>query len=482
MVEARRPHGRDLNVGEQVKIHCSGVAIAGTAVLGMLLSGCARVEDAVVGQPLKLKQGSELGRVMGAQQPVSGTSLQLYAVGTNGDGSAATPLLSSMVLTDGSGSFSLTGAYTCPGGNPLVYLVATGGNPGSGTNPNLALTAALGPCGGLSAMTYISVNELTTIASVASLVGYMSGYANVGSLSGDLPGLTSGFAQVSEYTDISLGAVPGPALPSGYSASSAQILSLGDVVASCVNSTGGSAGDGTACGNLFLLATPPNGTAPRDTVAAVLNILQYPTQNVAALYSLMAPAAPFQPTLKAAPANWNLAILPTPPPLTFNATLNASTAFMGASIIQNWPMPVNNFGISGQTSAQVLSRFQSTVVGHGYARVVILVGTNDVLDSTAGFPDEAVSNIAAMATMAKDAGMEVVLSELPPLTGANAGLNSQILGFNTALAGLAAKQGYLIVDYYTPLSGHPEDFVDGIHPNAAGYTIMEQALAAVVTR
>ena len=451
--------------------------MAGAAAIGMLLTGCDRVEEAIPGQRL-----AKQGKVKGGQQPVAGASLQLYAVGTNGDGSVATPLISPMAVTDGNGDFDISGTYTCPAGNPLVYLVATGGNPGAGTNPNLALMAGLGPCGSLSASTNISVNELTTVASIAPLVGYMTGYANVGSLSGDLPGLQAGFAEIAEYTDTSTGAVPGPALPAGYTASSGQIQALGDVLASCVNSTGGSAGDGTNCGKLFSLATPPGGTAPRDTVAAVLNLLQYPTQNVTGLYNLITPTAPFQPTLTVAPASWSLAILPTPPPLTFNATLNSSTAFIGASTINRWPMPMNNFGISGQTTAQVLSRFQSTVVGHGYARVVILVGANDVLNSAPGFPDEAVSNIAAMATIAKDAGMEVVLSELPPLSGASASFDPQIQTLDAGLAALAAKQGYLIVDYYTPLNGHPEDFVDGIHPNAAGYAIMEQALSAVVTQ
>jgi hypothetical protein len=38
------------------------------------------------------------------------------------------------------GSFTITGDYTCPSGSSEVYLVAAGGNPGlgSGTNANTA--------------------------------------------------------------------------------------------------------------------------------------------------------------------------------------------------------------------------------------------------------------------------------------------------------------------------------------------------------
>jgi len=31
-----------------------------------------------------------------------------------------------------------------------------------------------------------------------------------------------------------------------------------------------------------------------------------------------------------------------------------------------------------------------------------------------------------------------------------------------------------------PDGGHPEYFIDGVHPNATGYTVMEAALSAVV--
>jgi lysophospholipase L1-like esterase len=40
-----------------------------------------------------------------------------------------------------------------------------------------------------------------------------------------------------------------------------------------------------------------------------------------------------------------------------------------------------------------------------------------------------------------------------------------------------------VVDYFTPMVGHPESFQsDGIHPNSAGYAVMEAALAAVVKK
>ena len=93
--------------------------------------------------------GQLRGSVHGGQQPVTGASIQLYAAGTTGYGTSATALLTSPVVTDSSGSFSITGDYTCPSSTSQLYLVATGGNPGlaAGTNnAALALMAALGPC------------------------------------------------------------------------------------------------------------------------------------------------------------------------------------------------------------------------------------------------------------------------------------------------------------------------------------------------
>ncbi len=169
-----------------------------------------------------------------------------------------------------------------------------------------------------------------------------------------------------------------------------------------------------------------------------------------------------------------------PLPTTFSQQLNSTSIFIGASIIQYWPMPLHNAGIAGQTTSQVLARFKSDVVGHGYTRVIILCGTNDILQSTPNLVDEATTNLKAMAAIADAAGIEVVLSELPPVVSNGTDLSSTVAALDASIAQLAATQGYLVVDFFTPMSGHPEYFVDGIHPNPAGYAVMEKALSAIV--
>jgi len=307
-----------------VPTSCTSRYLLPTCLLCLLLSGCSFTPHAGVSRS---KSIGIKGAVHGGQQPVVGASIQLFAAGSTGDASPATPLLMSAVQTDQNGSFSITSDYTCPSASTEVYLVATGGNPGlpAGTNnASLAMMAALGQCGLLSASTFISINEVTTVGSLAALFPFMSSATNLGASLADAAQLTTAFAQVNEYTNIATGTAPGPALPAGSNASGAQIYTLADIVASCINSAGGKAGDGSSCGTLFNLATPAGGQAPTDTIVALLNILKNPTQNTSALFNLSLPAAPFQPSLSSAPSNWFLPIYVTGTSPTVQVSVTAT--------------------------------------------------------------------------------------------------------------------------------------------------------------
>ncbi len=167
------------------------------------------------------------------------------------------------------------------------------------------------------------------------------------------------------------------------------------------------------------------------------------------------------------------------PAFPFSNSLNSTSVFMGDSITQGWPLPDHNKGIFGQTTAQMLARFNTDVIGHGYKRVVILGGTNDVNIPQVNISDVAV-NLNAMATMAEASGMEVVLCKLPPIERGN--LTERVTSVNQEITDLAQSRGLLLVDYFTPLSGHPDFFKDGVHPNAMGYAVMEDALSEVVVK
>jgi len=187
----------------------------------VVLTGCQTAHfptNSEVSTPPSGKGGPALsGRTMGGQQPVIGAAIQLYAVGITGDGSAANPLISTGSMTVGSsnnyspsgasgciyttgntnncsalpvtnsqGVFSITSDWSCTsntatyGPNPLLYIVATGGNPGAGTNANLSLMTALGACSSVTASTFIQVNEVTTVGAAAALYPWMTSYSAIG--------------------------------------------------------------------------------------------------------------------------------------------------------------------------------------------------------------------------------------------------------------------------------------------------------------
>ena len=246
------------------------------------------------------------GRVYGGQQPISGANVYLYAANTTTNAGISTNLLNTSVTTDGSGNFSITGTWSCTAGTQ-VYIVALGGNPGFGTNANAANMAGLGDCSNLNSSSYIVINEVTTVASVFALSPFMSAIDHVGSSQANVAGLKRAFLSIRKLANISNGFVPG-SLASGGVVPIKKIYTLADVLASCINTTGGTAGDGTSCGILFGATTPSSGVSPQDTITAGLNIAQSASSNVATLYSIAKNGDPFAPTLSAQPIDWTLSI------------------------------------------------------------------------------------------------------------------------------------------------------------------------------
>jgi hypothetical protein len=289
--------------------------LVATGLLGAAMTALTGCQGLAPTTPSVVSGTALHGTVYGGQNPVSGSTIQLYAAGSTGYGSAnpyatGSSLLGNHVVTSASdGTFNITGDYTCPSAATPVYLVATQGNPGlpSGYNANLALMAALGPCGNLTSSSSVFINELTTVASVWALSPFMTGIANVGTSATNATGLTNAFASVSKLVNIGAGTIPGAALPAGAVYPGAKMNTLADILAACVNSGGGVAGDGSVCGNLFTYTTV-NGVAPTDTITAALNIAQHPNVQTANLTALTPSAAPFQPTLTGAPKDFSLVL------------------------------------------------------------------------------------------------------------------------------------------------------------------------------
>ena len=261
--------------------------------------------------PAALPGHTQQGLVRGGQEPVSGGSIQLYAVGTNGIGAEATPLLTKPVTTDASGGFSISGLYTCPSASTQVYLVAMGGNPGSAANIDnhaIALMDALGSCGAITPETQFTIDEVTTVAAVWALAPYMHSVSEVGTTPTDVAGLNAAFALAANFTDSSTGAAPGNSVPSGYEVPTSTINTAADVLAGCINSAGGTAGDSSPCGKLFTYAEAADAHVPTNVVEAALAIVDNPEKNVEAIYGLLPAPTPFEPTLAEPPPTWAIAL------------------------------------------------------------------------------------------------------------------------------------------------------------------------------
>jgi hypothetical protein len=279
------------------------------AAASPIIIGCGATNP--VSSDLTAKAGIS-GTAKGGEQPISGATIQLYAVGTASDGSAATPLLTKNVTTDSNGDFTLTGLYTCPLSNPQVYLTAIGGNPGltAGTNNTaISLMAALGPCNSLTSATYIVINEVTTVATVFALAPYMTSYSAVGAGTADITAMVTAFTTVAELENSTTGLAPGTALPTGALAPTATLNTLADILTICVNSAGGVASDGSACGHVFGYALGISGTAPTDTAGAALDFARFPTTFPEIIFAYVPPTPPFQPALTAPPSTWALSVL-----------------------------------------------------------------------------------------------------------------------------------------------------------------------------
>jgi hypothetical protein len=231
-------------------------------------------------QPVGIPGAVLQGRVYGGQNPISDAAVYLYAAGSTGYGSAypytggTTSMLGThSVKTDVLGNFNIAGDYTCPSKTTEVYLEAVGGiATGTYNNGGIIMLAALGPCGNLSSATFITLNELTTVASVWALAPFMTGPSNIGTKATNEICLTNAFASVNTLVNIQYGQVNSTSLPAGATIPTDELNSLADIIASCVNMALG----GTTCGNLYKYATPPGGSKPNSTLMAALDIALHP--------------------------------------------------------------------------------------------------------------------------------------------------------------------------------------------------------------
>ena len=337
--------------------------LAVLASSALFTAGCANMTTTA---PLLSPETSAAtfgGRIHGGNQPVAFANVTLYYAGQTGNGSGdpaagtglGNPIVAATTTSadDGSGSFSFqksatngqttTGnTFSCPiSGDPIVYVVARGGNTlnthdSSVNNSAAAFIGIYGLCSTIGASSFVNLSEATTVATMAAVQQYFNpvtesigadgigaaklALTNTSNTIAMLADLSAGTAVTSKQisgSGVGVGSVSITATPE-----TAKLNLLANVISACVNTASGTS---TPCITLFNNATPPNTavtsrpyhtaafTQATDVLQALYYVFTNPTNGGSAfmqgLFNL-APAvgAPYQPALTSAPSDWNLAI------------------------------------------------------------------------------------------------------------------------------------------------------------------------------
>ncbi|HEX3007628.1 MAG TPA: SGNH/GDSL hydrolase family protein, partial [Bacteroidales bacterium] len=175
--------------------------------------------------------------------------------------------------------------------------------------------------------------------------------------------------------------------------------------------------------------------------------------------------------------------------------------FMGNSITEGWSRtdpdffkdkPYVNRGISGQTTPQMLIRFKPDVV-HLQPRVVVInAGINDIAGNTGFSTLEMIEdNLSSMCEIAKANGIKVVIASVIPAYDFpwRPGMEpaEKVVELNKWIKAYADKNGHTYLDYFTPMAddrhGLKAEYTrDGVHPNLAGYKVMEPLVESAIAR
>jgi len=244
--------------------------------------------------------GSATGRmeggVVGAGRPIALADVSVWMAG------AGTPRKLAETKSDQDGAFDL--AVTVPeAGNGTIYIVARA------PNQSVIMMATLGKIPDHR----ITINELTTVASVWAGAQFLDGTE----LSGNTLGLKIAAGNVPNLVDLEtggLGSVIQDPLNSSQTTTLAKFNTLGNLLSACFTSLK------NACEKLFKLATPPSGAAPTDTLTALQNIARHPAHQAQQVFELFKelyplPAGelwrpvPHIPHLNFAPSAWTLSLV-----------------------------------------------------------------------------------------------------------------------------------------------------------------------------
>jgi acyl-CoA thioesterase-1 len=169
--------------------------------------------------------------------------------------------------------------------------------------------------------------------------------------------------------------------------------------------------------------------------------------------------------------------------------------FLGDSITEFWMDELPSFfegrsfinrGISGQTTPQLLGRFEQDVISLNPNSLHLLAGTNDIAGNTGEMTiDMTLQNIKSMIISAKENQIQVFIGSVLPASSFGWKPLIQpafiIKELNQKLKELCLSQDCVYIDYHQAMQNADGGMNstcadDGVHPNKEGYILMANIL------
>lgn len=302
------------------KILTPMLCLATAAAMGSL-TGCGVNGSA---PPTNYKTAATLqGQVFAGRNYMASATVKIYVTQPSGSATngtyVGTAKLLKTITANTTGGWSVAVSDIGCSSPDMVYVTAEGGIPYPGAlnstplsnNPNSLMMTAIGDCSLLTTgavnsnnITSIVTNEASTVAAVYALRNFISlngttvnvtssatnyaGTSGVG-VPGNYAGLAHAFLNANNLAPYKLGAFQqwtagGTDATNGGVVQVQELNSLAYAQYLCtIGGDGTKAGDFSYCTTLYSLTTPPGGTAPTNSLQAMLNIATYPTNNAAGI-------------------------------------------------------------------------------------------------------------------------------------------------------------------------------------------------------
>lgn len=414
------------------------------------------------------------GKVLTGARAIAGASVQFYVAGSTGNGLGATALLATPVVTDASGAFAISAGLNCASSSSMLYVIARGGQVGSAaTNTSVALATAIGACSQLSTSTttQVTVNEVTTVATVFALSQFMANGGSIGSTATNAKGLANAFATAANLADPAAGKAPGAGFPSTGTSPVSKINAVANLLNTCAGNAGTS-GTTSPCDMLFNAVTITGGSTPSNTLDAALSLARNPGNNVAAIYTRSASSTAFTPALASPPSDWTITVsfkgggLNGPTGVGIDSQGNVWVASYYGVVSQFTPTgsPVFGSGITGyglhssyglaidpQNNVWVPNADSPSTVNKGLGTVTVLNSSGQPVSGTNGFSAGGLNSPIAIAIDINgtawvvdygNARVTLLSGSGTPLSG-TAGYTASSLGFPSSVAIDANHNGWI---------------------------------------